>query len=171
MSAVVDVGTRPLRVFGPVLLVAGILMLLAAVFLGVRGATSSALEVLTEGPAGQSIALPDRSGAGSLQVMAQTADGASPTAKDVCDLSPSTSAQVSSVFSTRTTTYQGRSYRSFRKVGRYPQGSSLTCTGPALERVLVAGDERTGSLLPAALFGFVGLGAVLLGALGLRLRR
>lgn len=169
MSRLTDAGLRPLRVFATVLLVAGVGMLVAATIVVLHGVTKD-IEPVTGGTAGQAMTLPD-SGA-TLHVLASRATRSAFTTKDACVVKPShVGTQVTIDTWPRSLTWEGTRYRSFRSVRGWLAGDTLTCTGPAIGRVLVVQDSRATTLLMAGLFAGVGTGAVLLGVVGRRARR
>jgi hypothetical protein len=172
MSQVMDVGLRPLRVFAPVLLVAGVGMLLAAVVVVLHGMTAQ-LSTVASAPAGQPMSLSAEPGASPATVHVLARRGPlSFTTADACSVSPHHSGvQVQLDAWPRTVSHDGTTYRSFRTVSGWRAGDTLTCTGPHLSDLLVVRDSRMGTLALAALLGFAGAGGTLLGGLGLRARR
>lgn len=169
MSQVADVGLRPLRVFAPVLLMAGIGLLVVAAVVLLNGVTKD-VEPVAAGRAGSALLLPQPHG--TLHVLASPAHGHPFTADDTCDVQPQHSGtQVQLDAWPRTITHGGTTYRSFRTVTGWRAGDTLTCRGPHVGDLLVVGGSRLGTLLMAGAFGVAGLGGIALGLGGLHARR
>lgn len=173
MSGVVQAGTRPLRIYGLLLLglsaVFAVATIVCAISIAGTGTT-----VVGQGVANQPITLSTARATGPLHVLAATAAGASTTTQDSCRLSgdhPRTT--VSSDFSVSgATTYADRTYQPFVKIGAgWDDGDQVTCSGPHLEGLLVIRQNRTPRILLTALLAFITIGSGVLGLAGAALRR
>jgi len=173
MSAVVQAGLRPLRLFAAVLALGCVGFAVASVVTASAAARAQAV-VVGEAAAGRPVTLTAERATGRLVVLAARPGDVSADASDRCTLSGAGhGAKVtSSAAGSPTLRRDGELLRPLAVVAAgWQDGEQLTCSGPHLTRIAVVSDPRRGLLLRAALFGVVALGAGVLAAAGWRARR
>jgi hypothetical protein len=173
MSAFVEAGARPLRIYAVVSLVMSAVFVVATVICALS-ISRTGTTVMGQGAPGQAITLSTDKGTGGLKVLAATAAGASTTTADSCRLSGGGSrALVSSDFSlSGATSYAGRSYAPFVAIGSgWRGGDTVTCTGPHLQALLIVRQDRLPRIALTALLALIAVGSGVFGLVGLALRR
>ena len=173
MSAVVQAGLRPLRLFAVVLALGCAGFAVAAVVTGAAAARAQAV-VVGEAPAGRPVTLTADRATGRLVVLASRPGDVSADASDRCTLSGAGHAAkvTSTAGGSPTLRRDGELLRPLAAVAAgWRDGEQLTCSGPHLTRIAVVSDPRRGLLLRAALFAAVAVGAGLLATAGWRARR
>jgi hypothetical protein len=172
VSGFVAAGTRPLRIYGWVLLVASLGFLVAAAVCAVS-ITRTGTTVLAQGRPGAAIELSTAKASGGLKVLAARPGDAATTTADSCRLSGNHPTSIlTSAYSLSTYRYAGQAYRPFVSIGSgWQDGDTITCTGPHLSELLVVHQDRTSRIVLTALLAFVALGSGVLGIVGITLRR
>ncbi|GAA4352782.1 hypothetical protein [Angustibacter luteus] len=169
MSGFVEAGVRPARIFGPVLVVVGLLMLVAAVVSGLS-VLGTGTTVLAQGPAGTALTLSDEATSAGLTVLVATKDDAQTTLDDACRVSPGDN-RTSPILGGAKTVRDDVTYRPFVSIKHgWTDDRTLTCSGPHLQSVLVTQDNRTPRLVLTGLLAFAGIGALIIGTIGLAAR-
>ena len=173
MSAALELGLRPLRLFA-VMMAIGCLAAAAATVVTATLAARAQVVVVGLAPAGQAITLSTTRATGALVVLASRPGDVSADTTDTCSLSGARHAAKISYSGVGGPTLQrdGAVLRRLAAVSSgWRDGERLTCSGPHLSQVAVVKDARRGLLLRAGLFAFVTLGAGLLAVLGFMARR
>lgn len=173
MSAALELGLRPLRLFAAVMavgcLVSGVATVVTAV-LAARAQTT----VVGEAPAGQAITLRTVRATGGLVVLASRPGDVSADAADTCTLSGAGHAAkiAYSAGGGPTLQREGAVLRTLATVAAgWQDGEQLTCSGPHLSRIAVVHDERRALGLRAGLFAVMTLGTGVMALVGFRARR